>query len=125
MVTPAFAPTNGMVMLSRRLQPANARSPMLVTLSGIVTLVSLLQPKKVRDEMPVTKSGTVNSVTVLSFTPVIVQDVTVEVKINGSKAGFILQSAKSVIAPMEPVRISVIGFVNSASRYQWKIYPSG
>ena len=38
-------PTNGMVMLSKPLQPENAPLAMLVTLSGIVMLVSELQPE--------------------------------------------------------------------------------
>ena len=37
------APTNGIVMLVKPLQPKNALTPMLVTLSGIVMLVMLLQ----------------------------------------------------------------------------------
>ncbi len=54
LVTPAFAPTNGMTMLSSDEQPLNAPSPMLVTLSGIITLVSEPQFSKALLFIPVT-----------------------------------------------------------------------
>ena len=44
-VTPAFAPTNGIVMLSSDEQPLNAELSMLVTLAGISMLVNELQPE--------------------------------------------------------------------------------
>ena len=40
LVTPAFAPTNGNVILINELQPENAELPILVTLFGMVILVS-------------------------------------------------------------------------------------
>ena len=48
--------------------------------------VKLIQPENAPSEMSVMKSGMVNSVTVLSFTPVIVQVVAVEAKMNGASS---------------------------------------
>ena len=52
-VTPAFAPTKGIVRDSRDEQPPKASEPMVVTLSGMVMLVRLLQPLKAYSPMVV------------------------------------------------------------------------
>ena len=57
LLVPSFvAPTKGIVILSRLVQPSNASEPMLVTLSGIAMLVRLVQPENAEEPMLVTLS---------------------------------------------------------------------